>query len=219
MAVSSCRCLSFFKKVVERFKVMNLYLIRHGQTRSNIQGRYIGSFEDELSSQGINEIIKTKGFIKDICFNRVFTSDRKRTIDSAKILVDEEIVCDYRLNERNFGIFENRTYKEICDSYPREQKAWEENWIDYKIPRGESVIETYGRVVEFMRSLEKENYENCLAVTHGGIIRLIYCYILGGDLNNFWKFTTKNGNISIVRFQYNNWSIDSIIQLDLMGRD
>ena len=98
-----------------------------------------------------------------------------------------------------------------------EQKAWEENWIDYKIPKGESVQEVYNRIIEFMKMLEKENYENCLVVAHGGIIRLIYCYILGGNLNNFWKFISKNGNMSIVRFQYDNWHIDSIIQLDSMG--
>ena len=198
---------------------MNLYLVRHGQTMSNLQGRYIGIFEDELSSQGIDEIKKTRELIKNICFNRVFTSERKRAIDSAKILMDKEITCDYRLNERDFGIFENKTYKEICDSYQIEQRAWEDNWIDYKIPRGESVKEAYGRAVDFMRTLEKGNYENCLAVTHGGIIKLIYCYILGGDLNNFWKFISNNGSISIMSYQYSNWSIDSIIQLDSIGRE
>jgi alpha-ribazole phosphatase len=196
---------------------MNLYLVRHGQTESNLQNRYLGSFEEELSLQGVNEIRKTKELIKQVCFDKIFSSERKRAIDSAKILVDKEMACDFRLNERDFGIFENKTYKEICDKYPTERNAWEENWIDYKIPKGESVKEAYERVVEFMEMLEKENYENCLVVAHGGIIRLIYCYILGGDVNNFWKFTSKNGNISIVRFQYNNWYIDSIIQLDSIG--
>lgn len=193
---------------------MNLYLIRHGQTKSNSQGRYLGSFEDELSLQGINEIKKSKEFIKAINFNKIFSSERKRAIDSAKILVDKDITYDYRLNERDFGIFENKTYKEICNEYPLEQKAWEENWIDYKIPAGESAREAYERVVEFIKDLEKENYENCLVVTHGGVIKLIYSYILGGDLKNFWKFTSKNGSISIVKFQYDDWHIDSIIQLD-----
>jgi alpha-ribazole phosphatase len=197
---------------------MNLYLVRHGQTESNVQNRYMGSFEDELSCQGVNEIQKTKELIKQVCFDKIFSSERKRAMDSAKILIDKEIACDFRLNERDFGIFENKTYKEICNNYPMEQKAWEENWVDYKIPKGESVKEVYERVVAFMKMLEKENYENCLVVAHGGIIRLIYCYILGGDLNNFWKFTSKNGNMSIVRFQYNNWYIDSIIQLDSIGK-
>jgi alpha-ribazole phosphatase len=178
----------------------------------------MGSFEDELSCQGVNEIQKTKELIKQVCFDKIFSSERKRAMDSAKILIDKEIACDFRLNERDFGIFENKTYKEICNNYPIEQKAWEENWVDYKIPKGESVKEVYERVVAFMKMLEKENYENCLVVAHGGIIRLIYCYILGGDLNNFWKFTSKNGNMSIVRFQYNNWYIDSIIQLDSIGK-
>jgi alpha-ribazole phosphatase len=193
---------------------MNLYLIRHGQTDSNTQGRFLGSFEDGLSPHGINEIKKSKELIRDIRFDKIFSSEKNRAIDSAKILVDKEIVYDARLNERDFGIFENKTYKEICDNYPVEQKAWEENWIDYKIPKGESVREVYDRIIEFMKMLEKENYENCLVVSHGGIIKLIYCYILGGDLNNFWKFTSKNGSISIIRFQFNNWYIDSIIQPD-----
>lgn len=193
---------------------MKLYLVRHGQTIGNLQEKYIGSSEDELSSQGIMEIKKTKEFIKNICFDRVFSSERKRAIDSARILADKEINCDYRLNERDFGIFENKTYDEICRNYPLEEREWSDNWIGYKVPGGESTEEAYRRVVEFMGLLEKENYDNCLAVTHGGIIRLIYCYILGGDLNNFWRFLSKNGNISIVSFQNNYWSIDSIIQLD-----
>lgn len=195
---------------------MNVYLIRHGQTESNSKGRYLGSFEDELSLKGINEIKKVKEYIKNFHFDKVFCSERKRALDSAKILVDKDIVCDRRLNERDFGIFENKTYSEICDKYPLEKKAWEEDWISYKIPEGESVAEAYSRVVEFIRELEKESCENCLIVTHGGIIRLIYCYILGGDLNIFWKFASKNGSISILKFQYNNWFIDSIIQLGSM---
>jgi alpha-ribazole phosphatase len=198
---------------------MNLYIVRHGETESNLQGRYLGSFEVELSSHGIAEIKKTKKNICHICFDKVFSSEKKRAIDSAKILVDKEIVCDYRLNERDFGIFDNKTYEEIVDRYPLEQKQWEENWIDYRIPNGESVSEVYYRVVDFIKMLEKESYENCLVVTHGGIIRLIYCYMLGGDLNNFWKFASKNGSISILKFQYDNWHIDSILQLDSMGSE
>lgn len=190
---------------------MNLYLIRHGQTNSNMQGRFLGSFEDELSPHGINEIKKSKELIRNISFDRIFSSERKRAIQSAKILIDKEIVCDSRLNERDFGIFENKTYKEIGDNFPVEQKAWEENWIDYKIPQGESVKDAYERVTAFMKMLENENYENCLVVSHGGIIRLIYCYILGGNLNSFWKFSSRNGSVSIASFQYNNWYIDSII--------
>lgn len=192
---------------------MNLYLIRHGQTIGNLQGRYIGAFEDELSQYGISEIKKSKELIKNVNFDRVFSSERKRAIDSAKLVVDGEVICDYRLNERNFGIFENKTYEKICIDYPAERKAWEENWIDYRIPKGESGKEVYRRVSEFMKMMEDSNYNNCLAVTHGGIIRLIYCYILGGDLNNFWKFEPRNGSISIVKFKYNNWHIDSIMQL------
>lgn len=198
---------------------MNLYLVRHGETESNVKGKYLGSFEAELSENGIIEIKKARNFIKHVCFDKIFSSEKKRALDSTKILVDKKIIIDHRINERDFGIFDNKTYNEIRDKYPLEQVLWEENWIDYKIPDGESVREVYNRVVDFLRMLEKESYENCLVVTHGGIIRLIYCYILGGDLNRFWKFASKNGSISILKFQYDNWYIDSIIQLDSVGSE
>lgn len=196
---------------------MNLYLVRHGQTVGNLQGRYTGAYDDELSQYGISEIERAKRLIKNVSFDKVYSSNRKRTMDSAKILVDNEIISDCRLNERNFGIFENKTYKEICENFPIEEKAWVEDWIDYKIPDGESVKEVYERVAKFIKMLEKEDYKNCLVVTHGGIIRLIYCYVLGGSINNFWKFKPGNGNVSILRFNYDNWYIDSIIQLHMDG--
>lgn len=196
---------------------MNLYLVRHGKTCCNLKEKYIGSFEDDLSEQGIREIKKVKEITSKVHFDKVFSSERSRAYHSAMLLTDNEIIKDYRLNERDFGIFENKTYGEICYNYPEERKAWEEEWMDYKIPHGESAKECYDRAAEFMKMLEKQNYENCLAVTHGGIIRSIYCYILGGDLNNFWKFTSRNGSISVVKFQYNYWYIDSMVQLSSMG--
>lgn len=195
-------------------KTMNLYLVRHGQTVGNMNKKFIGAFEDELSQYGADQIKRVKELIKDVYFDRVFSSERKRAIESAKILVDSEIIYDCRINEREFGIFENKTYKEICENYPSEQKALEDDWIGYKIPGGESVLEVYDRVAEFMKMLEQENFNNCLAITHGGIIRLIYCYILGGNLDNFWKFNPRNGNLSILKFDYDYWYIDSIIQLE-----
>lgn len=194
---------------------MNLYLVRHGQTVGNSEGRYIGTYEEELSQYGISQIENSKRLIKNVCFDKVFSSNRKRAMDSAKILVDNKVICDHRLNERNFGIFENKTYREICENYPIDQKAWEEDWINYKISDGESVKEVYERAVEFTRMIEKEDCKNCLVVTHGGIIRLIYCYILGGDLNNFWRFDPRNGSVTILKFTYDNWYIDSIMQLDM----
>lgn len=193
---------------------MKLYLVRHGQTHGNIERRYAGRSESQLSSNGIKEMKMVKEIIGNVHFDAVFTSERERAIDSARLLANEKLNIDLRLNERDFGIFENMTYKEICHNNPVEQKAWEDNWIDYKIPKGESVKDVYERAVQFMKTLEEKDYKNCLAVTHGGIIRLIYCYILGGDLNNFWKIASKNGSISILKFEYKNWYIDSIIQLE-----
>ena len=65
---------------------MNLYLVRHGQTDWNIQGRIQGSTDIELNSTGLNQAQKTAELLKNIDFDVIYSSPLKRTVDTAKII-------------------------------------------------------------------------------------------------------------------------------------
>lgn len=190
---------------------MNIYLVRHGTTKSNEEKRYYGDYDSELAYRGIEEAKTLKEKLKYIKFDSIYISSKKRCYETARIIFgkDVELKVDSRLNERNFGIFENKTYKEICEEYSEEVKAWEEDWKNYKIPLGESAMESYLRTEEFFNMIKNEKAENILIVTHGGFIRNSYCYILK-NLDYFWNFSSKNGDISIIKYEYGNWYIDSI---------
>ena len=193
---------------------MNIYLVRHGTTKSNEEKRYYGAYDSELSIRGMEEAKILREKLKEIKFDRIYVSSKKRSSEAAKIIfgADVKYEVDARLDERNFGIFENKTYDEICKEYSEEVRAWEEDWKNYKIPMGESAMESYLRAEDVLKDIESKKFENILLITHGGFIRNSYCYILNG-LDNFWKFSSKNGDISIVKYEYGHWYIDSITHI------
>lgn len=195
---------------------MNIYLLRHGQTEENRKGSYYGNLDISLNAIGISQGEKAKTFFKDIKLNRVYISDKKRTLEMAKLVIGQakiEIIQDNRINETNFGDFEGKTYEEIKTFYPEECIRWENNWKEFEPPSGESYIELCKRVKRFMEDIKKLDCDNILICTHSGVIRAIYCYVMNEDIDLFWKFGCKNGDISLIKYEYGNLYIDAIMHI------
>lgn len=196
---------------------MNIYLLRHGQTEENRKGAYSGNLDVSLNAIGISQGNKAKDFFNDIKLDRVYVSDKKRTTEMAKLVLGQdktEIIQDDRINETNFGDFEGKTYEEIMKSYPKECNCWENNWKGFVPTRGESYIMLCKRVKTFMEDIKKLECDNILICTHAGVMRAIYCYVMDNTIDLFWKFGCKNGDIAVIKYEYGNLFIDTIIHND-----
>ncbi|GLC31480.1 alpha-ribazole phosphatase [Clostridium omnivorum] len=194
---------------------MNIYLVRHGETEENKNRYYYGSLDVSLNENGITQAKKAGKALKHIIFDKLYVSERIRTKETAELALGNDIaaVKDSRINEMSFGVFEGKTYEEIKKLYPKDYKCWEEDWMDFAPNGGESYRDFYNRVESFMDELIKNPCENVLVVTHGGVIRSIYCYVLNGKLDLYWKFSSKNGDISLIKYEYGNIFIDSITHI------
>ncbi|MFX0548680.1 alpha-ribazole phosphatase [Hathewaya histolytica] len=195
---------------------MNLYLIRHGYTEENLKSSYYGTMDPELNEKGILQCEFLKERLKDKTFQAVYTSTKKRAIDSAKIILSDysiKINNQKELDERSFGIFEGLNYEELSSKYKNEYEAWEKDWIGYKIKNGESHLEFSTRVYNFLEKIlgkHKED-ENIIIVAHAGVIRAIYTYVIDKKVELFWKFGCRNGDLAIIKYEYGNLYIDSIV--------
>lgn len=195
---------------------MNIYLVRHGETEENKNKLYYGKLDVSLNESGRAQALKASETLREINFDRVYTSERSRTKETASLILNGKsntFIIDNRINEMDFGEFEGKDYKEIQKLYPEEYEAWNNNWKEVSVPGGESYIKVYKRVEKFMEELLNQNNENVLVVTHGGIIRTIFCYVLGGNLDNFWRFSSKNCDLSLIKYEYGNIFIDSITHM------
>jgi alpha-ribazole phosphatase len=192
---------------------VNLYFVRHGETEKNKSKCYYGSLDVDLTEKGILQAEKAGELLNNINFSKIYVSEKKRAVKTAKILLKDkqyELITDIRINERDFGEFEGKNYEEFKQLYPKELEVWCADWKNISPPKGESYIQLYERVKNFMNDILKLEEENILIVGHGGVIRSVYCYVLGGNMDYFWNFGSNNGDISIIKYEYGNLYIDSI---------
>lgn len=170
---------------------IKLTMVRHGQTKDNLKGVYSDS-NVGLSKVGQNEILKLKEKLDLYTFEEVYFSPYARTRESFELLgLNGE--ADDRIKETNFGIFTGKTYEDICIEYPKESLDWFNDYINYRIPGGESLIDMYERIEDFIRDLKSDT----LIVTHEGVIRSILAWVFN-ETEYFYKFKIQNASISQV---------------------
>jgi len=164
---------------------MDIVFIRHGRTEINEKGKYGGFTDTPLSSVGKKEADAAAKLIKGRVFNSVYLSPLKRAYQTGEILGFHG-KHDDRLREMNFGIFEGLNYEDILKRYPKEAQEWTRDYINYRIPRGESLMDAYERVSDFLRDISKDS-GTILVVTHEGVIKCALCSIFGNP-EYFYRF-------------------------------
>lgn len=194
---------------------MHITWIRHGQTDENVKGTYYGQKEATLTLEGVRQIKALRSLVTEV--STIYVSPSQRTIDTANLLFskDQEAskcikpIIDTRLTERNMGKWEGLTYQEIEKQNPVACKAWEADWINFILPEGESAKDQLERVSSFIKMLEEKN-EDAIVVAHAGTIRMAIAYMLGENIDLFWKFKVETGAMVKTECEEGFWYIESI---------
>ncbi len=197
---------------------MYIYIMRHGETYWNKEGRIQGSSDIELTDFGVELAeLSAAGFQRDgIRFDRIYTSPLIRAVKTAEIVADKTLngdICDERffridgrLREMCFGKYEGLKLKEL--------KGYDENIVNcFSHPAryiadetGETYDEVYGRIDNFMQQellpLEDEpRIQNVLVLCHGTVIRTFLSRINDIDLEGFWKIRQPNCSINKIALE------------------
>ncbi len=151
---------------------MKVYLIRHGKTMGNSQGRYIGITDEPLLD---NERIKLEQRSYPEA-KAVFVSPLLRCRQTAAaIYPDHPVRIMEDMAECDFGSFENKNWKEMKDD--PEYQAWIDSDGTLPFPGGEDPMEFRKRCCRgFERAVAgclREKIESAAFVVHGGTIMSI----------------------------------------------
>ncbi len=111
----------------------NIFLVRHGETKWNVQHRLQGNQDSPLTTKGIEQAYEVKRSLEQYAIDQAYVSPLKRARDTAEILLKDRklnpIVIN-NLREINLGPWEGKTRKETKLSHPYEYNAF---WN--KLPR------------------------------------------------------------------------------------
>ncbi|MDE0118447.1 MAG: 2,3-diphosphoglycerate-dependent phosphoglycerate mutase [Bdellovibrionales bacterium] len=158
----------------------NLILVRHGQSQWNLENRFTGWTDIDLSGRGKEEAQRAGALLKKNNFNFdvACTSVLKRAIRTLWVILDEmdqmwvPVIKSWRLNERHYGSLTGLSKKETIEKYGEKQvQLWRRDYktsppllpVTYqegkdrcyqnieKIPVGESLQQTKERVLPFWK--------------------------------------------------------------------
>ena len=191
---------------------MDLYLVRHGETESNIERRYQGWTESPLSQAGISQAEKAAHFLGRHNLSGLYCSDLSRAFHTARVIGSGSGLkpeATPLLREINFGSWEGMTFNEIEQQYGNEIRNWLDDPFKRSAPGGETLEQVCARMKSFLEHLEQQagDGQSIAVVSHGGSIRALLFDVIGMNTAGFWDLKVENASISLIRKENDRFKV------------
>lgn len=177
--------------------MLELWLIRHGETDWNREGRTQGHSSNGLSALGLEQARRLAVRLEEQAFDLVYASDLERAEATARLaLPGREMILDRRLRELSGGVLEGRLRGDFTEA---ERATYERAYRDMSVKRaagGESVAELLARVAAWLGSLPQDG--RAIAFCHGGVIRAALHLLLGTPWPELMSAALPNTSVTKV---------------------
>lgn len=189
--------------------MLQVYLVRHGETEWNAARRIQGQSDSPLTEKGIFQAQQVAERVRNEGITHVIASDLGRTKHTAEIIADAcgcQVVTEPRLRELHMGVLEARN----IDGLTAEEEIWRKQMVDGtprgRIPEGETMSELAARMREALNNcLSLPAGSKPLLVSHGIALGCLISTILGLPAYAERRLRLRNCSISRVDYQQSDW--------------
>lgn len=177
-----------------------LCLVRHGESAGNAENKYSGEYDHQLTNLGVNQAEKCGIKLQSYEFDLMYSSQLSRAIATAQLIINSNIkgCSDWRrlkiLNERRYGIAENKSKLDLLEIYNENIICSWHNSLNSSPAQGETIFNLYKRTLEFYETelIDQISEKNILIVAHAGIIKCLVTIIEDKKLVDIPKITVQN---------------------------
>ena len=178
--------------------VKKWYLIRHGETDFNKKRFFYGKADVSINETGKEQASQIHQLLKGRAISRIYTSQLKRTLETAAIIFPDQIPTAYKaLNERDFGLWEGRTANEIQAAFPLVWEEWLESPFDVTPSKAEPFQKFKDRVQSIVEEIRETEDDEIAIVGHLGVLRLIYQFLVDPEAD-FWSIDIPQGTVLLL---------------------
>ena len=187
-------CVSCGKEKINPLIKSKWFLVRHGETDWNVEGRANGHTDIPLNKIGFQQANMAAEKLKGENIDLVLCSDLKRASQTAEIIAKRlgvELIIDKDLRERNMGVVEGMLREEWKQKHPNMSESLESRPLD-----GESLGELQDRIFKtFNKHKSQHKHKNIVLVTHGGSIRSLLGKLRNMKFEDWAHLQSKNTEI------------------------
>ena len=183
-----------------------LIFVRHGQSVSNLEQRFSGQHNPDLTDLGHRQAEATARHLKNAGIQVIYSSDLARAYQTAEHtarLLKLPIIPTAGLREINAGDWEGKLYSDLMTEFPDSYQRWLTDLGHAHPENGESVLALHDRVRATVHHIIEEHRGKCIAIfTHATPVRMLACGWFGIPTQDAIKvpFCT-NASISTVEYE------------------
>ncbi|MDA6071571.1 2,3-diphosphoglycerate-dependent phosphoglycerate mutase [Flavobacterium sp. AC] len=185
-----------------------LIFVRHGQSLYNLENRFTGILDIPLTDLGKEQAKLAGQKLIGYVFDMAYTSMLIRAQESLQIILREmhvtiPIVKNKAFNERMYGTLQGLNKDETAQKYGLAQvDIWRRSY-DICPPGGESLLDTYNRVVPYYKTEIEPKLkmgQNVLIVAHGNSLRSLMMYLENINPLDIVKVNIPTGQPRVYEF-------------------
>lgn len=206
---------------------MNIYIVRHGETKWNKQKRMQGSLNSDLTLLGMEDANKLGRSLKNVQFKKIYSSSSGRAISTAECIMNENLYAqDHKFKidtkdlfkEMNFGLWEGMYYHDIEIQFKEQHYNFWNRPELFEPNTGESygqLIDRARKGIDYIINENRGETGNILLTTHTAFIKAIYANVKKLKINSFWdKPYLYNNCLSILNIDNNN-NMGFVLEADI----
>jgi probable phosphoglycerate mutase len=180
-----------------------LYLLRHGETENNVEGRITGQRDSSLTAKGreqaatngrlLRTIVQDLGIVDFVSSPLGRAQDTMRIARSAAGLDPDAFETDARLVEANFGDWTGLIKDEMFRQRTKDATYDLDPW-HFRMPNGESRADVHARVASFLGTLRR----GTVIVGHAGSVVMVRGIRLSLSRDAIMRLEPRNAGIVVI---------------------
>lgn len=192
---------------------MQIFLLRHGETRWNREGRCQGSSDIELNETGHRQAGEVAAHLSRRRIDAVYSSNLRRARQTAEIVGEPHDIAvniEPDLRELDHGEMEGLTFVEVRERFAELIELWRSQPLAVVLPGGERLIDVERRTWSALNRIVENHdaQDSIVVVSHTFPIVSILCRISRTSLNQYRTFHLKPCDFSHVSFtRAGGWEI------------
>lgn len=187
-----------------------LYIIRHGETKWNIEEIFRGRNDIPLNEVGLKQAQLLAEYFKDKKIDRIFSSPLLRAIQTAQplsITTKNSVEVIEEFTDINFGIWEGLTLKEVEKNFPDDFSIWVNSPEKLKVRDGETLEAVRNRIARGIDKILSDENECVAIVTHRVICKIMVLFLLNIGNEYFWAMKFDPASITLLERTNNQFML------------
>lgn len=189
-----------------------IYLIRHGQSLANVEGRFAGQTDVGLSELGVLQAKAVGEYLKDKGIDTIYSSPLKRASSTAEPLsklISKPVILHQGIIEIFAGKWENLHFSQLEERFPKSYRMWLTDIGNSHCDGGESMKQVRERMVSAVSELaEREEGKTIALFIHAGCMRAFLTHCLNMPVARMQELSwVPNASVTEVHWEDGNFDV------------